>query len=78
MVLTAFPSDSKEPRFSLHIDRQRLQQVGEIARDLFPGDVLVSSDEDEPEELDDSQLELLADIADHYLALRHLQPQPSC
>ena len=72
MVLTAYPAHSPAPRLTLQGSAARLQPVGEIIQELYPSDVLVSSDEDEAstgEDLDDSQLALLEEIADYQRAL---------
>jgi hypothetical protein len=73
MVLTAFPAHCPTARLTLRGPADRLQSVGEIIQELYPDDVLVSSDEDEPstDELDDSQLALLEEIADYQRALLH-------
>lgn len=68
MVLTSFPSHSDQPRACFQGSARRLQQLGEIIADLYPSDILVSSDEDETD-LDDDQLALLEDIADYQRAL---------
>jgi hypothetical protein len=74
MVLTAFRPDCSTPRCQLRGPAERLQAIGEIIRELYPADILVSSDEDEPvladnDDLDDSQLALLEEIADVQRAL---------
>ena len=76
MVLTAFRPDCSTPRCQLRGPAERLQPIGEIIRELYPADILVSSDEDEPvlastDDLDDSQLALLEEIADVQRALLH-------
>jgi hypothetical protein len=74
MVLTAFPAHCPTARLTLRGPADRLQSVGEIIRELYPADILVSSDEDEPvladnDDLDDSQLALLEEVADVQRAL---------
>ena len=74
MVLASYPPGSRDPRVTLAGEPQRLEPIGQVLRELFPADVLVSSDEDD--ELDPTQLELLQEMADYDLAIRVTQPEP--
>jgi hypothetical protein len=73
MVLISYRNHTATPRVAYQGSPRVLEPIGEIIRELYPADLLVSSDEDD---LDDSQLEVLEEIADHQLALRYAQPVP--
>lgn len=75
MVLASYPPGSRDPRVTLAGEPRRLEPIGQVLRELFPADVLVSSDEDD--ELDPTQLELLQEMADYDLAIRVTQPETS-
>lgn len=77
MVLTQYRSD-RTVRLSVRGDAHHLEPIGQILEALFPGEVLVSSDEDDPEELTPDQIEILEAMADHNAALACWQPEPAC
>jgi len=74
MVLASYPPGSRDPRVTLAGEPQRLEPIGQVLRELFPADVLVSSDDDE---LDPDRLALLEEMADYDLAIRVTQPEPT-
>lgn len=75
MVLASYPPGSRDPRVTLAGEPQRLEPIGQVLRELFPADVLVSSDDDD-DELDPARLALLEEMADYDLAIRVTQPEP--
>lgn len=75
MVLTQYCSD-RSVRLAVRGPEERLEAIGQILQRQFPGEVLVTSDEDDSDELSPEQLEVLQDIADYYAALACWQPAP--
>jgi hypothetical protein len=77
MVLTQYRPD-RQIRLSVRGTPDQLEPIGLLLEQLFPGSVLVSSDEDEPAELDPSQIEVLEAMHDFGLAQLHAMPAPAC
>lgn len=77
MVLTQYAAN-RTVRLMVRGPERQLEPLGQILERLFPGDVLVSSDEDEAAgALDSDQLEVLNDLADYYAELACCQPAPA-
>jgi|LauGreDrversion4_2_1035121.scaffolds.fasta_scaffold340360_2 hypothetical protein len=77
MVLTQYRAD-RQVRLSVRGSSDKLEAIGLLLEQLFPGEVLVSSDEDEPDELDPSQIEVLEAMHDYQLAQLYCMPAPAC
>jgi hypothetical protein len=75
MVLTQYRCD-RQVRLSLRGPAAQLEPIGAILATLFPGEVLVSSDEDDEQDLNPDQIEVLEAMADHHAALACWQPAP--
>jgi hypothetical protein len=72
MVLTQYRSD-RRLRLSVRGTPDQLEPIGLVLEQLFPGEVLVSSDEDDLDYTPD-QLEVLEAMADYELEQRYRQP----
>jgi hypothetical protein len=77
MVLTQYRPD-RRVRLSVRGTPGQLEPIGLVLEQLFPGEVIVTSDEDEPAELDPSQLEVLEAMYDAELEHRYGMPAPAC
>lgn len=75
MVLTQYRAD-RRVRLSVRGTPDQLEPIGLLLEQLFPGDVLVSSDEDDLHDYTPDQLEVLEAMADYHLEQRHRQPAP--
>lgn len=75
MILTQYRSD-RRVRLSVRGTPDQLEPIGLVLEQLFPGQVLVSSDEDDLDYTPD-QLEVLEAMADYELEQRYRQPAPA-
>lgn len=76
MVLTQYCPD-RRVRLSVRGTPDQLEPIGLILEQLFPGEVIVTSDEDAADELTDDQLEVLEAIYERTLEERYAWPAPS-
>lgn len=76
MVLTQY-TPQREILLSVRGTPDQLEPIGLILEQLFPGNVIVSSDEEDDQELDDSQLEVLEAIYERTLEERYAWPAPA-
>jgi hypothetical protein len=77
MVLTQYCPD-RRVRLSVRGTPDQLEPIGLILEQLFPGEVIVTSDEDDDQELNDDQLEVLEAIYERTLEERYAWPAPAC
>ena len=77
MVLTQY-TPQHQALLSVRGTPNQLEPIGLILEQLFPGNVIVSSDEDNDEELDDEQIEVLEAIYERTLEERYAWPAPAC
>jgi len=75
MVLTQYTSQ-REVLLSVRGTPDQLEPIGLILEQLFPGNVIVSSDEEDDQELDDSQIEVLEAMYERTLEERYAWPAP--
>ena len=76
MVLTQYRPD-RRVRLSVRGTPDQLEPIGLVLEQLFPGEVIVTSDEDAADELTDDQLEVLEAIYERSLEERYAWPAPS-
>lgn len=76
MVLTQY-RPNKQILLSVRGTPDQLEPIGLILEQLFPGNVLVSSDEDERDEYTPDQIEVLEAMADYDLECRYAMPAPA-
>lgn len=76
MVLTQYRPD-RRIRLSVRGTPDQLEPIGLVLEQLFPGEVIVTSDEDSDEELDDEQIEVLEAIYERTLEERYAWPAPT-
>jgi hypothetical protein len=76
MVLTQYTSQ-REVLLSVRGTPDQLEPIGLILEQLFPGNVIVSSDEEDDQELDDSQIEVLEAMYERTLEERYAWPAPA-
>jgi len=76
MVLTQYTSQ-REVLLSVRGTPDQLEPIGLILEQLFPGNVIVSSDEEDDQELDDSQIEVLEAMYERALEERYAWPAPA-
>lgn len=76
MVLTQYCPD-RRVRLSVRGTPDQLEPIGLVLEQLFPGEVIVTSDEDSDEELDDEQVEVLEAIYERTLEERYAWPAPT-
>jgi hypothetical protein len=76
MVLTQYRPD-RRVRLSVRGTPDQLEPIGLVLEQLFPGEVIVTSDEDAADELTDDQLEVLEAIYERTLEERYAWPAPS-
>lgn len=79
MVLTHY-ARSKAIRLTVRGTESQLEPIAQVLQRLFPGEVTVTSDEDEAQAGDytPDQLEILQDITDYNRELALRQPAPAC
>ena len=77
MVLTQYCPD-RRVRLSVRGTPDQLEPIGLILEQLFPGEVVVTSDEDDDAELSDEQIEVLEAIYERTLEERYAWPAPTC
>ena len=78
MVLTQYCPD-RRVRLSVRGTPDQLEPIGLVLEQLFPGEVIVTSDEDDNnEELSDDQIEVLEAIYERTLEERYAWPAPTC
>lgn len=79
MVLTQYGPD-RLVRLVVRGTSSQLEPIAEVLQRLYPGEVTVTSDEDEAQDPDytPEQLEVLEDIADYNWAIAHHQPALAC
>ena len=77
MVLTQYCPD-RRVRLSVRGTPDQLEPIGLILEQLFPGEVIVTSDEDGDDELSDEQIEVLEAIYERTLEERYAWPAPTC
>lgn len=77
MVLTQYCPD-RRVRLSVRGTPDQLEPIGLVLEQLFPGEVIVTSDEDDDQELNDDQLEVLEAIYERTLEERYAWPAPAC
>jgi len=76
MVLTQYRPD-RRVRLSVRGTPGQLEPIGLVLERLFPGEVIVTSDEDSDDELTEDQLEVLEAIYERTLEERYAWPAPS-
>lgn len=76
MVLTQYCPD-RRVRLSVSGTPDQLEPIGLILEQLFPGEVIVTSDEDDDAELSDEQIEVLEAIYERTLEERYAWPAPT-
>lgn len=77
MVLTQYCPD-RRVRLSVRGTPDQLEPIGLILEQLFPGEVIVTSDEDDAmDELTDDQIEVLEAMYERSLEERFAWPAPS-
>ncbi len=76
MVLTQYCPD-RRVRLSVRGTPDQLEPIGLILEQLFPGEVIVTSDEDDDAELSDEQIEVLEAIYERTLEERYAWPAPT-
>lgn len=76
MVLTQYCPD-RRVRLSVRGTPDQLEPIGLILEQLFPGEVIVTSDEDSDDELSDEQVEVLEAIYERTLEERYTWPAPT-
>lgn len=76
MVLTQYRPD-RRVRLSVRGTPDQLEPIGLVLEQLFPGEVIVTSDEDAADELTDDQIEVLEAIYERTLEERYAWPAPS-
>jgi hypothetical protein len=76
MVLTQYAPD-RQVLLSVRGTPDQLEPIGLILEQLFPGNVLVSSDEDEQDEYTPDQIEVLEAMADYDRECRYAMPAPA-
>jgi hypothetical protein len=76
MVLTQYCPD-RRVRLSVRGTPDQLEPIGLILEQLFPGEVIVTSDEDHGDELDDERIEVLEAIYERTLEERYAWPAPA-
>ena len=76
MVLTQYRAD-RQVRLSVRGSSDKLEAIGLLLEQLFPGEVLVSSDEDEQDEYTPDQIEVLEAMADYDRECRYAMPAPA-
>jgi predicted DNA binding protein len=76
MVLTQYRPD-RRVRLSVRGTPDQLEPIGLVLERLFPGEVIVTSDEDSDDELTEDQLEVLEAIYERGLEERYAWPAPS-
>ncbi|MGA1753673.1 MAG: hypothetical protein ACO395_10020 [Pontimonas sp.] len=76
MVLTQYRPD-RRVRLSVRGTPDQLEPIGLVLERLFPGEVIVTSDEDSDDELTEDQLEVLEAIYERTLEERYAWPAPS-
>tara|TARA_R110000868_G_scaffold11594_2_gene56624 strand:- start:1678 stop:1920 length:243 start_codon:yes stop_codon:yes gene_type:complete len=80
MVLTQY-SEQRRVRLVVRGTRSQLEPIAEVLQRLYPGEVTVTSDEDEaqsPPALSPSQIEVLDDLADYSWQIAQRQTAPAC
>jgi hypothetical protein len=76
MVLTQYRPD-RRVRLSVRGTPSQLEPVGLVLERLFPGEVIVTSDEDDDDELTDDQIEVMEAIYERTLEERYAWPAPT-
>jgi hypothetical protein len=76
MVLTQYRPD-RRVRLSVRGTPDQLEPIGLVLEQLFPGEVIVTSDEDLCDELDDERIEVLEAIYERTLEERYAWPTPA-
>jgi len=76
MVLTQYCPD-RRVRLSVRGTPDQLEPIGLVLEQLFPGEVIVTSDEDSANELTDDQIEVLEAIYERTLEERYAWQAPS-
>lgn len=76
MVLTQYCPD-RRVRLSVRGTPDQLEPIGLVLEQLFPGEVIVTSDEDLSDELDDERIEVLEAIYERTLEERYAWPAPA-
>lgn len=76
MVLTQYCPD-RRVRLSVRGTPDQLEPIGLVLEQLFPGEVIVTSDEDDDAELSDEQIEVLEAIYERTLEERYAWPAPT-
>jgi len=76
MVLTQYRPD-RRVRLSVRGTPDQLEPIGLVLEQLFPGEVIVTSDEDLSDELDDERIEVLEAIYERTLEERYAWPAPA-
>lgn len=76
MVLTQYCPD-RRVRLSVRGTPDQLEPIGLILEQLFPGEVIVTSDEDAADEFTDDQIEVLEAMYERTLEERYAWPTPS-
>lgn len=76
MVLTQYRPD-RRVRLSVRGTPDKLEPIGLLLEQLFPGEVLVSSDEEELDDFSPDQIEVLEAMADYDLGCRYAMPTPT-
>jgi len=77
MVLTQY-TPQRQVRLSVRGTPDRLEPIGLVLEQLFPGSVIVTSDEDDnDDELSEDQIEVLEAMHDRALEERYAWPAPT-
>jgi len=76
MVLTQYRPD-RRVRLSVRGTPNQLEPIGLVLEQLFPGEVIVTSDEDDDDELTDDQIEVMEAIYERTLEERYAWPAPA-
>jgi hypothetical protein len=76
MVLTQYRPD-RRVRLSVRGTPDQLEPIGLVLEQLFPGEVIVTSDEDAADEFTDDQIEVLEAMYERTLEERYAWPAPS-
>lgn len=76
MVLTQYRPD-RRVRISVRGTVDKLEPIGLVLEQLFPGEVIVTSDEDELEDYTEDQIEVLEAIYERTLEERYAWPAPT-
>jgi hypothetical protein len=76
MVLTQYTPE-RQALLSVRGTPNQLEPIGLILEQLFPGNVIVSSDEDYDDELTEDRIELLEAMHERTLEERYAWPAPA-